>query len=109
ADVVAKLRPDAASPGEIVDLSGQVVGRHDGVVNFTIGQRKGIGVAAAEPLYVVRLDAPRRRVVVGPRAALACASIRLGALNWLGDGEMPVDGAEVAVRLRSSAPRQAAR
>jgi tRNA-specific 2-thiouridylase len=109
ADVVAKLRPEAASPGEIVDLAGRVLGRHDGVVNFTIGQRKGIGVAAAEPLYVVRLDAAARRVVVGPRTALACTTIRLGALNWLGAGDAPEDGAAVEVRLRSSAPRQAAR
>jgi tRNA-specific 2-thiouridylase len=109
ADVVAKLRPEAAAPGEIVDLAGRVLGRHDGVVNFTIGQRKGIGVAAAEPLYVVRLDAAARRVVVGPRAALACTTVRLGALNWLGGGDAPEDGAAVEVRLRSSAPRQAAR
>ncbi len=109
ADVVARLRPEAAAPGEIVDLAGRVLGRHDGVVNFTIGQRKGIGVAAAEPLYVVRLDAASRRVVVGPRAALACATVRLGALNWLGDGTAPEDGTPVEVRLRSSAPRQPAR
>jgi tRNA-specific 2-thiouridylase len=109
ADVVAKLRPEAAAPGEIVDLAGRVLGRHDGVVNFTIGQRKGLGVAAAEPLYVVRLDAAMRRVVVGPRAALGRTTIRLGALNWLGDGDAPENGAAVTVRLRSSAPRQPAR
>jgi tRNA-specific 2-thiouridylase len=109
ADVVAKLRPEAAAPGDIVDLAGRVLGRHDGVVRFTIGQRKGLGVAAAEPLYVVRLDAAARRVVVGPRAALACTTVQLGALNWLGEGEAPVDGTAVEVRLRSSAPRQPAR
>src|SRR5690348_1132837 len=69
-DLVAKLRPEANAPGEIVDERGNVLGRHDGIIHFTIGQRKGLGVAGGEPLYVLRLDAALKRVVVGPRAAL---------------------------------------
>src|SRR5690606_30570294 len=81
AGVVAKLRPDAAEPGEIVDTAGHVLGRHDGVIHFTVGQRKGIGIAGPEPLYVLRLDAARRQVVVGPRAALARRMVTLRELN----------------------------
>src|SRR5689334_23009933 len=67
ADVIERLRPGAAGPGEIVDLEGRVLGRHDGIIHFTVGQRRGLGVATGSPLYVVRLDAASRRVVVGPR------------------------------------------
>src|SRR5437588_5778615 len=71
ADVIARLRPGAAAPGDIVDLSGRVLGQHEGIIHFTVGQRKGLKIAAREPLYVLRLGADTRRVVVGPRAALA--------------------------------------
>jgi tRNA-uridine 2-sulfurtransferase len=85
ARLVKKLRPEAETEGEIVDLAGQVLGRHKGLIHFTVGQRKGleIGVQPA-PLYVVRLDAAAQRVVVGPRQALAVASARLSDINWLG-------------------------
>src|SRR5512145_2244548 len=81
ADIVAKLRPGAAEPGEIVGLDGAVLGEHPGVIHYTIGQRRGLGLGAAataddEPLYVVRLDAANRRVIVGPRAALAVTRVR---------------------------------
>ena len=69
-DIIEKLMPSAAEPGEIVDLDGQVLGRHNGIIHFTIGQRKGLGIATGAPLYVVRLDPATRRVVVGPRDAL---------------------------------------
>src|SRR5262249_54439250 len=69
-DVIERLRPGAAAPGDIVDLNGRVLGRHDGIIHFTVGQRRGLGIAAGTPLYVLRLDAPSRRVVVGPREAL---------------------------------------
>jgi tRNA-uridine 2-sulfurtransferase len=105
AELVRKLRPDAAEPGEIAHLDGRVLGRHDGVINFTIGQRKGLGIAAGEPLYVVRIDAAARRVIVGPRAALAVRRVRLADVNWLG-GELTDDGLDVAARVRSTrAPR----
>jgi tRNA-uridine 2-sulfurtransferase len=109
AELVRRLRPDAAEAGEIAHVDGRVLGRHDGVLGFTIGQRRGLGVAAAEPLYVVRIDAAARRVVVGPREALAVRSVRLRDLNWLGDrpvAALPVEGVEIAARVRSTrAPR----
>ncbi|MEQ9042880.1 MAG: tRNA 2-thiouridine(34) synthase MnmA [Sneathiellaceae bacterium] len=101
ADVIERLRPGAAAPGEIVDLAGRVLGRHDGILRFTVGQRRGIGIAAAEPLYVVRLDADRARVVVGPRAALLCRGLTLKDCNWLAPAEGPF---EAAIRVRSTHP-----
>lgn len=109
AELVRKLRPDAAEPGEIMHVDGRVLGRHDGIINFTIGQRKGLGVSAGEPLYVVRIDAEGRRVIVGPREALAVRRVRLGGMNWLGDRPLealPPGGIEVLARVRSTrAPR----
>ncbi len=78
AAVVAKLRPEAHAPGDIVDLDGGVLGRHDGVAQFTVGQRRGLGVAGGVPLYVVRIDAAAKRVIVGPREALACRRLAGG-------------------------------
>ena len=110
-DVIARLRPDAAEPGEIVHLDGRVLGRHPGIVHYTIGQRRGLGVATGDPLYVVRLDPARRQVVVGPRAALQVHRIRLADVNWLGDAPLEVaarDDLPVFVRVRSTrAPRPA--
>jgi tRNA-specific 2-thiouridylase len=108
AAVVTRLRPEAAEPGEIVHVDGTLLGRHDGVIHFTVGQRKGIGIAAAEPLYVVRLDAAARRVVVGPREALARKVVALRELNWLG-AAIPEEGLDVTVKLRSAQPAVAAR
>jgi tRNA-specific 2-thiouridylase len=106
ARIVEKLRPEAAEPGEIVDLQGRVVGRHDGIIGYTVGQRKGLGVGgrkdSTEPLYVVRLEPETRRVVVGPRAALAQRSVRLGDVNWLDDEPIPANGVQVQVKLRST-------
>ncbi|HSI40641.1 MAG TPA: tRNA 2-thiouridine(34) synthase MnmA [Xanthobacteraceae bacterium] len=106
-DIVERLRPDAAEPGEIVHLDGRVLGRHAGVMRYTIGQRKGLGIASSEPLYVVGIDAGRRRVVVGPREALGVSVVRLGEVNWLGDETLEEAVAaerEIAVRVRSSRP-----
>ena len=111
-DVIAKLRPDAAFGGEIIHIDGRVVGRHEGVLNFTIGQRRGIGVAAGEPLYVVHLDARRRRVIVGPREALETRRIVLRDVNWLGDGALAAfaEGTpDVLVKTRSTRPPVPAR
>ena len=103
ARVIERLRPDAAAPGDIVDLAGRVLGRHEGIVNFTIGQRRGLRVGGSEALYVVRLDAAARRVVVGPREALLTARIPLRAINWLGDGDgPPAGGLGAQVRIRSA-------
>ncbi|MEQ9123839.1 MAG: tRNA 2-thiouridine(34) synthase MnmA, partial [Alphaproteobacteria bacterium] len=99
-DVVAKLRPGAIEPGDIVDLTGRVLGRHDGVIGFTVGQRRGLDIGGAdEPQYVLRLEPAARRVVVGPRRALACGVARLVETNWLDAG--PIAGRRVAVKLRS--------
>jgi tRNA-specific 2-thiouridylase len=100
AAVVAKLRPEAHAPGEIVDLDGRVLGRHDGIAHFTVGQRRGLGIAGAAPLYVVRLEPARARVVVGPRAALARDRVFLRGVNWLGGAA--TDGLAVTVKLRSA-------
>jgi tRNA-uridine 2-sulfurtransferase len=106
AAVIEKLRPGAAEPGEIVHLDGRVLGRHEGVIRYTIGQRRGLGIGGTvEPLYVVRLDADRRQVIVGPRAALASRQFSISEVNWLGDGpfeEAPEGGWEADVRVRST-------
>ncbi len=106
ARIVEKLRPEAAEPGEIVDLEGRVMGRHEGIVGYTIGQRKGLGIGgrkdSTDPVYVVRLEPETRRVVIGPREALAQRTVRLGEVNWLGAGPIPTDGVAVQVKLRST-------
>ena len=99
AGLVRRLRPEAADGGDIVDLSGAKLGTHRGIVNFTVGQRRGLEIGGTpEPLYVVRVDAAERRVVVGPRAALAVAAARLSDVNRLG----PLDG-PLSVKVRSMA------
>jgi tRNA-uridine 2-sulfurtransferase len=111
AEMIERLRPGAVAPGEIVDLEGRVLGRHDGIIHFTVGQRRGLGIATGAPLYVVRLDAPARRVVVGPREALRTSRIFLRDLNWLGDGKIEdaIEARpEVYVKVRSTRPPQPA-
>ncbi len=109
--VIKRLRPDAVLPGDIVALDGEVLGRHDGIINYTIGQRRGLGIAASEPLFVVRLDAEHCQVVVGPRESLHTTRVWLRDLNWLGDGEfdkIPQKGLELKAKIRSTgAPRAA--
>jgi tRNA-specific 2-thiouridylase len=97
ASVVSKVRPEAAQPGEIVGLDGRVLGSHRGLIHFTVGQRRGLEVGGqAEPLYVVRLEPEAKRVVVGPKAALAVGGARLSGLNWLGEAQS--EGLTVKVR-----------
>jgi tRNA-uridine 2-sulfurtransferase len=112
ADMIERLRPGAAAAGDIVDLSGRVLGRHAGIINFTVGQRRGLGIAAGEPLYVVRLDAVNGRVVVGPREALRTTRVRLREMNWIGDGaldtRLTAGPLEVFVKVRSTRPPQPA-
>jgi tRNA-specific 2-thiouridylase len=106
AKVIEKIRPDALVAGEIVHLDGRVLGTHDGIINFTIGQRKGIGIGGdaggGEPLYVVRLDAAKNRVLVGPKEALAKPDIFVRELNWLEGEECPQQGRYALVKLRSA-------
>ena len=99
AGLVKRLRPETAAPGDIVDLSGNVLGRHEGVVHFTIGQRRGIEIGGQpEPLYVVRIEPDERKLVVGPRRALAVGGARIEGLNWLAE-----DQTEVEAKVRSLA------
>ncbi|HEY4201875.1 MAG TPA: tRNA 2-thiouridine(34) synthase MnmA [Devosiaceae bacterium] len=110
-DVIRKMYPEALAKGEIVHLDGRVLGEHDGIVNYTIGQRKGLGVAAAEPLYVVKLEHKTGRVIVGPREALKTHTVRLRDVNWLGAEALAEfakgNGAPVEVKVRSTrAPQQ---
>jgi len=109
--IISRLRPNALDPGDIVDLDGNVIGRHQGIANFTVGQRKGLGIASGHPLYVVRLDVESRRVVVGPREALRMDRITLRDVNWIGDGALDRavgDGLEIFVRVRSTRAPQPA-
>lgn len=108
ASVVAKLRPEAIEAGEIVDVQGNVLGTHDGIIHFTVGQRKGLGISGPEPLYVVRIEAPKRRVVVGPKSALARSVVALRELNWIAEA-IPAEGLDVTVKLRSAQPAVAAK
>jgi tRNA-specific 2-thiouridylase len=104
ASLVKRLRPETEAPGEIVDLDGRVLGRHRGVVHFTVGQRRGIEIGGQkEPLYVLRIEPGEARIVVGPRRALAVQELRVDGWNWLGE-----DQHEVSVKVRSLAPAVAA-
>ena len=105
ADVVKKLRPGSGRGGEIVHLDGRLLGEHDGVIHYTIGQRRGLGIATGEPLFVVKIDAPARKVIVGPREALLTAALTMEELNWLGDGTLEAACNErrpVLARVRST-------
>lgn len=110
AEVVQKLRPGAIEPGDIVHVDGRVMGRHGGIIHYTIGQRKGLGIGGqkgdgGDPLYVVRLDPALHQVVVGPRAALGRDSVLVREVNWLGTGSAPdAGGTRVQVKLRSAQP-----
>jgi tRNA-uridine 2-sulfurtransferase len=101
-DIIQKLRPDAIRPGAIMHMDGRELGQHDGIIHFTVGQRRGLGVASGEPLYVIRLDAANAQVIVGPREALATRIIHLRDVNWLGDAPLSAEGLELAVRVRST-------
>ena len=110
-DVVEKLKPGAVKPGDIVHLDGRVLGRHDGIIRYTVGQRRGLGIAAREPLFVIRLEAESARVIVGPRDALATRGMLLRDVNWLGDSslaEAAATGLPIFARVRSTRPPAAA-
>lgn len=117
-DLVERLAPEAASPGDIVHIDGRVLGRHAGVFHYTVGQRKGLGLGAvasgraAEPLFVVKIDAAASQVVVGPREELETRAIALREVNWLGDGDfadLPPEGVDIVARVRSTRPPVPAR
>jgi tRNA-specific 2-thiouridylase len=108
ASVVAKLRPGGIELGDIVDEKGNILGQHEGIIHFTVGQRRGINLTNRtgennEPLYVLRLDAEKKQVVVGPKESLAKQKIKLREINWLA-GDVPAQGIEVSIKLRSAQP-----
>ncbi len=109
AGIVEKLHSGAAEPGDIVDENDNVIGRHDGIIHYTVGQRRGLGISAPEPLYVIRVDPESRRVVAGPKAALMRTRFRVQDINWLGDGASPGQGLAVTVKVRSTAGPAAAK
>lgn len=109
--IVEKLHPGAAEPGDIEHIDGRMLGRHEGIIHYTIGQRRGLGIAEGEPLFVVRLDPARRAVIVGPREALKTHIVALRDMNWLGEGtlgDIPAEGLEIWARVRSTQKPQAA-
>lgn len=110
ASVIEKLRPGAAEPGEIVHADGRVLGSHEGVIHYTIGQRRGLGIGGlSEPLYVVRLDVDKKQVVVGPKEMLATRTVPVREINWLGDEPFTSrDQWEISVKVRSTRPPRAA-
>ena len=103
ASLIRKLRPEGVAPGDIVDLEGRVLGRHDGIIHYTVGQRRGLGIGGAEPLYVVKIDAAAKRVIVGPREALRQDDIRVTGLNWLGEA-LGATPRPVYAKIRSARP-----
>ncbi len=108
-DVIARLRPDAIQGGDIVHVDGRTLGQHEGIVNYTVGQRRGLKVACGEPLYVIKLNAETREVIVGPREALETREIVLRDVNWLGGEQIGKDGGiEIAARVRSTQPPEPA-
>ncbi len=112
AGIIRKLRPESVAPGEIVHADGRVLGSHDGIVNFTVGQRKGLGIAVGEPVFVLKIDVATRRVIVGPREMLRTTRLRLRDVNWIGDGSVEDscrNGQHLFVKVRSTQAPHAAR
>ena len=113
AQIIQKLKPEAAEGGDIVHMDGRVLGQHKGIIHYTIGQRRGLGVSAPEPLYVVKLVPETRQVIVGPYDALATRAVRLKDVNWLGAqtlAEIEQNGPiEIEAKVRSTRPPQPAR
>ncbi len=106
ASVIEKLRPGAAEPGQIVHADGRVLGEHEGVIHYTIGQRRGLGIGGlSEPLYVVRLDVDAKQVIVGPKELLSTRTIPVREINWLGDAPFTSQPEwHVRVKVRSTRP-----
>ena len=109
AAVIEKLRPEAANPGNIVNLNGEILGTHKGIINYTVGQRRGLGIGGGDPLYVVKLDADKQQVIVGSKEALATRTVMIKEVNWLGEDKF-IDSSDrsIAVRVRSTrSPKEA--
>jgi tRNA-specific 2-thiouridylase len=102
ANVIERLRPGALDRGDIMHINGQKLGEHSGIINYTIGQRKGLGIGWPEPLYVIKIDAGNNRVIVGAEADLACKSFNIRDVNWLAEGAIPAAGIEAEIKARST-------
>ncbi len=103
-DVIERLRPGALEPGDIVDIDGNVIGTHEGIVKYTIGQRRGLGIGGFEdPIYVVKLNAEKKQVIVGPKEALLTTEIGVKDVNWIGE-DVPAEGLAVIAKIRSTRP-----
>ena len=109
ASVIERLRPGAGEPGEIVHLDGRVLGEHKGIIYYTIGQRRGIGIGGGDPLYVIKLDPIKKQVIVGPKEALEISKVEIKELNWLGTSAIPEDGIDIKVKVRSTRPAEEAK
>ena len=108
-DVVLKIHPEAADEGDIVDMDGNVLGQHDGIIHYTIGQRRGLHLdAAEEALYVIRIEPGTKHIVVGPRSALATTKVQLNNVNWIGGDISAEDAFDCEVKVRSMRPPVAA-
>ncbi|MCK5424742.1 MAG: tRNA 2-thiouridine(34) synthase MnmA [Emcibacter sp.] len=108
ASVIERLRPGASEPGDIVHMDGEVLGRHKGIIHYTIGQRKGLGIGGRDPLYVIKLLPDLKQVIVGPKEALEVSKLIIKEVNWLGGQDIPEDGLEIQVKVRSTRPPVAA-
>ena len=106
--VIERLRPGAGEAGDIVDMEGNVLGQHNGIIHYTIGQRRGLGIGGGDPLYVVKLDAQKQQVIVGPKEALAVKTIHIKEVNWLGREAIPQSGKKIMVKVRSTRPAEKA-
>ncbi len=102
ASVIERLRPGASEPGDIVHMDGEILGRHKGIIHYTIGQRKGLGIGGRDPLYVIRLLPDQKQVIVGPKKALEISELTIKEVNWLGQQYIPDDGLEIEVKVRST-------
>ena len=108
ADVIERLRPGAGEPGDIVHLDGRILGTHKGIIYYTIGQRRGIGVGGGDPLYVIKLDPDKKQVIVGPKEALEISKVYIKEMNWLGCDDIPLEGLNIQVKVRSTRPAEEA-
>ncbi|MBL4803028.1 MAG: tRNA 2-thiouridine(34) synthase MnmA [Emcibacter sp.] len=108
ASIIERLRPGASEPGDIVHIDGEVLGRHRGIIHYTIGQRKGLGIGGRDPLYVIKLLPNLKQVIVGPKEALGVSLLTIKELNWLGQEDIPETGLTIQVKVRSTRPPVAA-
>lgn len=99
ASIVEKLRPGALDKGDIIHIDGTIMGEHNGIINYTIGQRKGLGIAHHEPLYVIKIDPDTKQVIVGPESELATNILNLTNINWLGDN---IESQDISIKIRST-------